>query len=195
MEKVGVPKGKTSYVPPPINTEHFRPLTDKHVSYLRHRYELPADSKIILYTGQVEYLRGTFTLVEAFKELVKGRSSIKLVICHPEVRYERVFMQRLVKLIKELDLRESIVMLGRQLNMNEIYNIADCIALPFTGPYLITDPPLTLLEAMSAGRVVVTTPVGSLREFLVDGYNALLANPGDVTGLSYALQRALSLGS
>ncbi|CAM3450737.1 glycosyltransferase family 4 protein [Kibdelosporangium persicum] len=48
--------------------------------------------------------------------------------------------------------------------------------------------PMALLEAMGHGLVPVVTPVGSIGEVVRDGENGLLVRPGDVPGLTRALQ-------
>jgi glycogen synthase len=48
---------------------------------------------------------------------------------------------------------------------------------------------LGILEAQAAGLIAITSAPGGPREFLRDGVNCLLHQPGDVTGLVKALQR------
>ena len=48
---------------------------------------------------------------------------------------------------------------------------------------------MALLEAMSYGLAVVTTPVGGIPEVVKDGINGVLIPPGDVAALAGALQR------
>lgn len=48
---------------------------------------------------------------------------------------------------------------------------------------------LGILEAQAAGLVAVTSAPGGPREFLVDGENCLLHEPGDVAGLTAAVRR------
>ncbi len=47
------------------------------------------------------------------------------------------------------------------------------------------------LEAMAAGRPVVASAVGGLRDFVLDGETGLLVPPGDVAALRAALERLL----
>ena len=48
------------------------------------------------------------------------------------------------------------------------------------------------LEAMACGLPVVTTDCGGVREFVIDGYNCLLADPGDTHQLAGHLEKLLN---
>jgi glycosyltransferase involved in cell wall biosynthesis len=51
--------------------------------------------------------------------------------------------------------------------------------------------PMGVLEAMSSGVPIVTTPVGGVPDVLTDEVSALLFEPGDVPGLRERLVRLL----
>lgn len=51
--------------------------------------------------------------------------------------------------------------------------------------------PTVILEAMAAGRPVVTTTVSSLPDFLTDGHNAILSIPADPASLADGITRLL----
>jgi glycosyltransferase involved in cell wall biosynthesis len=59
----------------------------------------------------------------------------------------------------------------------------------FVLPSQLEGFPLSILEAMMAGRPVVATDVGSVPEAVVDGTTGLLVRAGDVEGLRGALAR------
>ena len=48
---------------------------------------------------------------------------------------------------------------------------------------------LVALEAAAAGRPVIASDIGGLRDIVADGESGLLVGPGDVTALAQALQR------
>lgn len=51
--------------------------------------------------------------------------------------------------------------------------------------------PMSILEAMSAGLPVVSTPVGGIPEAIKDGVTGFLVQPGDTQGLATALTKIL----
>jgi glycosyltransferase involved in cell wall biosynthesis len=52
--------------------------------------------------------------------------------------------------------------------------------------------PVALLEGISNGIPVVTTPVGGIPDLIRSGENGLLVTPGDIDGLSRAIVRLLT---
>ena len=57
-------------------------------------------------------------------------------------------------------------------------------------PSLSDGTPNVMLEAMAVDALPVMSPIESIREWIDDGVNGLLADNGDVTGLSRAIVRA-----
>ncbi len=51
---------------------------------------------------------------------------------------------------------------------------------------------MAVLEAMAMGKPVVTTAVGAMRDFVVDGCNGLVISPGDTQALNAAIRRLLA---
>jgi glycosyltransferase involved in cell wall biosynthesis len=51
--------------------------------------------------------------------------------------------------------------------------------------------PIAILEAMSLGKAIVTTNVGGIAEWLIDGVNALLVPAEDSRALAEALRRSI----
>lgn len=67
-----------------------------------------------------------------------------------------------------------------------LYRAGDVLVFPSTGSEAFG---LVPLEAMACATPVIATQGGGSQEYLVDGENCLLFEPGDVTGLVSALQR------
>jgi len=68
----------------------------------------------------------------------------------------------LMRLASELGLEGSVVFAGWQKDMSTVYNALDVVALTS----LNEGTPVTLIEAMAAGRPVVATDVGGVRDLL-----------------------------
>jgi glycosyltransferase involved in cell wall biosynthesis len=62
----------------------------------------------------------------------------------------------------------------------------------FALPSLYEGSSLAVLEAMAAGRAVVSSAIGGTDELIDDGETGLLVQPGDAGALAAALRRLLS---
>ncbi|MCL6447510.1 MAG: glycosyltransferase family 4 protein [Armatimonadetes bacterium] len=96
-----------------------------------------------------------------------------------------------------LGLQNRVVFTGEREDVPAILPVFDIFVLPS----LTEGFPLTILEALAAGRPVIATRVGGIPEAIVDNYTGLLVKPGDPAGLALAIaellsdrERALALG-
>ncbi len=62
----------------------------------------------------------------------------------------------------------------------------------FVHPSLRDGMPNAVLEAMACGKTVIATPVGGVKDVIVDGINGLLVNVNDAEGLAEKVAEALS---
>jgi glycosyltransferase involved in cell wall biosynthesis len=81
----------------------------------------------------------------------------------------------------------AVTFLGRHPDAASCYAAMDVVVVPS----LWEGGPITVLEAMAMGRVVVTTDVGMVREVITDGVNGRIVPPGDAEALAMAV-RALA---
>ena len=73
--------------------------------------------------------------------------------------------------------------------IHEFMNLCEILVLPSRSEGL----PVTILEGMSAGTVIVVTPVGSLPEFLHDGIDSVIIKSVTREDVNLALSRAVKL--
>jgi glycosyltransferase involved in cell wall biosynthesis len=90
-------------------------------------------------------------------------------------------------LARDLGIQESVVFLGQCGDMPRIYASLDFCALPS----LLEGMPMTVLEAMAAGKPVIASSVGEIPKMLDANINGLLVPPGNVSALSAAMDRLL----
>jgi glycosyltransferase involved in cell wall biosynthesis len=74
---------------------------------------------------------------------------------------------------------KDIQFLGERSDINFLYNQSDIFLLISKFEAL----PLSILEAMSAGKAIIASRVGSIPEFIIDGKNGILVNISDVNDL------------
>jgi len=188
VEKLGANHESVHYTQCPIDTDKFKPARNK--DELREKYGIPCGSPVIVYVGSLQPARGLDVLLDAFKRITERFHNVLLLVCHPQRREERIFERMLYQQIQHLKLRRNVIIQGLVREIVDIYNIADVIVLPLIRPYWV-DPPLVLLESLSSGATVVTTPVGAISEVVSDHENAVLVKAGDAEVLASAVAELL----
>ena len=88
----------------------------------------------------------------------------------------------------ELGIADRVLFLGHRTDIPELLAASDVFALPS----LYEGSSLAVLEAMAAGRAVVSSAIGGTDELIDDGETGLLVPPGDAGALAAALRRLLS---
>jgi len=135
--------------------------------------------QLVLAVGRLHQQKGLDVLVRA----VAGLSGVRLVLVGDGP--ERGALERLGQ---QLGLGDRLTITGWTDSPRSWLPALDVMALPSRFEGL----PLVLLEAMHAGLPVVSTPVGSVADALVDGETGLLVPTDDVPALQAALGTLLA---
>jgi glycosyltransferase involved in cell wall biosynthesis len=89
---------------------------------------------------------------------------------------------------KERGISERVLFLGRRGDIPEL--LANCDV--FVLPSLFEGFPLSILEAMAAGKPVIATKIGGTDEAVVDGMTGILVPPRDGAALAQAIRQLLA---
>lgn len=90
-------------------------------------------------------------------------------------------------LATELGIEKQVVFLGARHDMPGVYSSLDIVVLPS----FIESLPMCLLEAMAAGKPVISTRVGAVPQLLASDEIGLVVEPHNVEALSTAIVRVL----
>ncbi len=147
---------------------------------------------------ETEYRGGSNAIVGVIGRLVKEkgcdyflRAVAEVLPRFPDTKF--IFIgdgperESLELLARELGIQESVVFLGHSCDMPRIYASLDFCVLPS----LLEGMPMTVLEAMAAGKPVIATSVGEIPIMLDADINGLLVPPRSVSALSAAMARLL----
>ncbi len=174
-------------IPPGVDVETYRPLKEgeeENPTGLPENY--------ILALARIDHNKGFDLLVHAFALLARKYPDFYLVIGggsskpkQPEIDLK----DELVQIAKSYDLEDRVILSGYVPDemMAPYYRNAKVFVLssrfePFG---------MTVIEAMACGTPVVVTSLGGIRHFLIDGYDALMANPKNREELAQAIDRIL----
>ncbi|MBI4812664.1 glycosyltransferase family 4 protein [Candidatus Falkowbacteria bacterium] len=138
----------------------------------------------LLYFGRLSEEKGIDVSVEATRKVDDG-VKLKIVGDGPE-------RKNLELRIKNLELEDKVEMPGVKHGdeLRNLINSAKAIVIPSIWP---ENMPLSLLEAMAAGKIVIASRVGGMPEIIKDGENGFLFEARDSNDLADKINKINSL--
>lgn len=182
----GVDSSKLFVVSGGIDENDFK-INNKQDSGFIKKLSISSNTKVILYAGRIVPQKGLIYLIKATLELLKSYNFV--VVVAGEHKNKKYF-NSIMKLINNSVYKKSFYFIGHinQLNMNSVFNIADCVVTPsLYEPFGMVN-----LQAAFLGKTVITTEVtGSID--LLDKYSRLnVVKSGSVEAISNSLKEVLS---
>jgi glycosyltransferase involved in cell wall biosynthesis len=174
-----IARSRTSVVPLGIDLSAFDPAAARPVL----REELGVQGPIVGTVGRLHPQKQQADLVAAAPAVLDTHPDATFVIAGEGVLHEALAEQ-----IAGLGLGERFLLLGQRRDVPDVMASLDVFALTsaFEGLCLVVN------EALALGTPVVATPVGGVRQTVLDGETGLLVPVGDVSALAAALVRLLS---
>jgi glycosyltransferase involved in cell wall biosynthesis len=162
----GVPAGKISVVDNGVEIERFCPRTAS--DHLRDEIGLKRDDFVIGTVGNLNWEKGHAYLIDAAKHILKVCESAKFLIIG-----DGGLREALEQKVLGLGLKRQFVFTGIRGDIPELLGVMDIFVLPSVREGL----PMALLEAMAAGKAIVSTKVGAIPRVLEDRVNGMLVEP------------------
>lgn len=136
----------------------------------------------LLFLGLIDRRKGAFDLVDAIARIAPSmRTRLRAVIAGNGATDELRLHAAKLGVADLVDVREWVDAQER----DRLLAASDMFVLPSYAEGL----PMSVLEAMAWGLPTICTPVGSVHEFVKDGVNGLLVQPGQVDALTQAIER------
>lgn len=164
--KKGVPREKVIVIPPGIDKEFLKLPEREKIERIRSEIS-PDGVPIVMYYTSPLTLRGTDTLVRSLPYLLKEKEVKLLILSRPDYNSVLKEERKLKKLAEKLDVERNLVIISKHLPPEDVkayVSSADVVALPFK--LVISDVPLSILEAMALGKVVIGTDVDGIPEIV-----------------------------
>ncbi len=156
----------------------------------RSRVGFPASGPIILFFGLIRRYKGLEFLIEAFGDVERKFPNARLAIVGHILNSDRDDHVYYSRLLAEAARRESILCVPEYVAVDRVglyFLAADVVVLPYTKTYQSG----VLMLALAAGRPVVVTDTGGLRETVEDGRTGFVVPPRDAGALAEAIGRIL----
>jgi glycosyltransferase involved in cell wall biosynthesis len=129
------------------------------------------------FMGELSERKGIHDLLNAFSQVQSSNARL-LVAGNGDV-------EALKSLCRELNISSNVEFLGWINNQKKLELLAktDVVVLPSYAEGL----PMSVLEAMSVGLPVITTPVGAVEDAITHDLEGILVEPGNISEISQAI--------
>jgi glycosyltransferase involved in cell wall biosynthesis len=155
-----------------------RVACDEEPAAVRARIGVPADRFVVGWFGRMTAVKRTDDLLDALAALrERGVDALLLLVGDGDDR------ERLERLAHGRGLARSVLFLGYQEDVARWYAACDVIVLTSANE----GTPVTLIEALAAGRPVVATRVGGVPDVVEEGVTGFLVRPGDTHAVAERL--------
>ncbi|MGM0806053.1 MAG: N-acetyl-alpha-D-glucosaminyl L-malate synthase BshA [Bacillota bacterium] len=135
---------------------------------LRQTYGIDENEKVIVHISNFRKVKRLEDVIKSFALIRKELTSKLLLIGNgPE-------LTTACELVRELDIEDDVLFLGKQENVGELFSICDL-------KLLLSEKEsfgLVLLEAMACGVPVIGTNIGGIPEVIVDGETGYMVELG-----------------
>lgn len=148
------------------------------------RSEVTKYQNNLLLLGRLGKRKGAYDLIKAIENIVSEFPNMRLYMAG-DGEIEKV---RNIVLEKQLD--KNIIIVGWA-NFNkkiELLKKCSTVVLPSYNEGL----PMTILEGMAIGKIIISTNVGGIPEVVKNGENGIILEPGDIEALSNAMKKVMS---
>ncbi len=184
--ELGILSSKIHVVPPGIEIEKFG---KSNGTYVREKYEIPRDKKIIGFVGRLSTGKGPQDLIEAAREL---DAYIVLVGPNPDPKTSGIkgIKENLQRMVKKYGMEKRVIFAGkiRDAEIPLFYDSFDIFCLPSISEGF----GMSIGEALASGKPVVSYDTTAIPEIVKDGHNGFLVKPRDVESLKDRLEILLN---
>lgn len=181
--KPAVNPSKLCVIPNSVPEIGEKPLAEE-LPDLRRKFGIDPGTPLLFFCGRLVPEKGCDVLIKACAQL-KGRPFALFVAGNGTSEYETF----LKDMTEQAGIGRQTHFLGFVQDVRSLLKQADLCAFPsvWAEPF-----GLTIIEAMQAGRALVTTDNGAQPEFVDNGTTGLLVPPADEERLAEALRRLLA---
>ena len=183
VEKRFLPKEKVKVVFNGSPLNNFKPLNKNMQVKEKERWGISDRYTIIATIGRLDEQKGNEYLIDAAAKLLKRIDNIKFMLVG-----DGPLMIKLKQRCNHYGIDKDVIFTGYQSNIPLIQSMIDIQVFPS----LWEGTPLTLFEAMSMKRPIISTDVDGLGEVLRHGENALIVSARDSEGLAHAIEDLLA---
>ena len=160
-----------------VDLKRFTPLT--HARRKASDLGLRSPSFVVTHTGRVEPRKGQRQLVEACGRLRDQVPQLRIVFAGEIM--DGAYHKECLQCAGNMGVRERIRFVGHQEEVSALLQASDICVLPSIHGEAFSR---SILEAMAAGKPVVTTSCGGAAEAIIDNFSGFIVSPADSAALA-----------
>jgi glycosyltransferase involved in cell wall biosynthesis len=168
-------------VPLGLDLDQFQ-HADRLRGELRRELGLPADAPLVGIVARLVAVKAHEVFLAAAVKVNQAIPSCRFLLVGDGDRRAELEAEA-----RRLGLGDRVLFLGWRADLDRLYADLDVVALTSKNE----GSPVALIEAMGAGRPVVSTCVGGVPDVVTDGVTGLLVPHGDAEGLAASIVRLL----
>jgi glycosyltransferase involved in cell wall biosynthesis len=177
LVRSGVPLDKVKLIENGVDPAAFRNGTDRVRTELNLRH-LP----VIGYIGRLAAEKGLDVLFSSIPGIVQRCPEVQVILAG-----DGPIRNQLTQSAQKLGIGSHVRFLGVRSDMADLYRAIDVLVLPSRDEGL----PMTVLEALAAGKAVVASSVGQIPQVIRHGETGLLVQAGSREQLADAILELL----
>jgi glycosyltransferase involved in cell wall biosynthesis len=186
-QAAGIPQDRIHYLPNAIDMAQFHPPDASEREAKRQACNIPAGFVVCLYVGRLSREKGLMELMEAWNR-IRPANALLLVAGPDMVGHDWNVGPEAREFVERNGLTGSVRFLGSTTDVASLLRVADV----FIQPSHFEALGLSAIEALATGVPVVSSGVGGLLDFIVDGENGTLVPPQDPPALAGAIQALIA---
>jgi L-malate glycosyltransferase len=137
---------------------------------LKNQFNIHSNEKVLIHVSNFRTVKRVPDVVKVFSKVVKHiPAKLLLVGDGPE-------MSVVCDLVSKLGLRDKVLLLGKQDNLEDLYSLSDLMLLLSEKESF----GLVALEAMACGVPCIGTNIGGIPEVITDGVNGYICEVGEI---------------
>lgn len=145
-------------------------------------YRSSSKTRLMLHPGRISMAKNQLVLCKAITNIINEGYDVKLLLAGAPENYN-IFCT-----IKPY-FNDKIIYLGEINNVVEVLSQVDGMCMPSLWEGL----PVSLLESLSVGCVPICSPVGGMKDVIIDGFNGILSESSSEEDYTVALRRFMML--
>jgi len=188
LSSIGLAPNRIHHIPNGVDTKRFLRVEPAQKIHLREKLNLPKTATIAIYTGRLVTYKGLPLLLKVWDEVRRKHRNVLLILvgiggldidnCEEDLR----------TYVKSACLEDYVRFTGLIRNVPEYLQASDIFVFPTENEAFGA----SLVEAMACGLPVITTPVGAIKDIVIDRETGLLVQPGHSKQLYQSVELLLS---